>query len=478
MQTGCNFSRGFAAAAGLAFLAATPWPAPGESVLGDPEERIIGYENSETLSDPVSLLKKRLAEGKTHLTFEPGQGYLRSLLETLRIPRSSQALVFSKTSSQSAHVSPRTPRALYFNEDTYVAWAPDAPTIDLASVDPTRGPIFYTLRQADVAQPQFSRRNECLQCHLGPMTRNVPGLVVKSVYTACDGTAVAAVDDFVNGHNSALEQRWGGWYVTGTHSGAAHLGNIFVAATSHLDQIDVSSGANVTDLGDRFEHERYLSRHSDLVALLVLEHQVGMQNLITHANYEASYALDELARRSAIEARANDPYSKAVLSPNAANTLPGAKCAASALAPGCACPAADWPHQRMAMAGEMLLEYMLFRNEALLHGAVKGTSDFAVQFQQTGPRASDGRSLRQLDLHTRLFRYPCSFLIYSDEFDALPQTLKSYLWERLHQILTGQDRREPYDTLSREDRKNVLEILRETKPEFAAWLGKRPIERN
>ena len=113
-----------------------------------------------------------------------------------------------------------------------------------------------------------------------------------------------------------------------------------------------------------------------------------------------------------------------------------------------------------------------FRDEAALSGPVKGTSTFAKEFQAAGPRASRGRSLRQLDLQTRLFRYPCSFLIYSPAFDALPPEMKDFLWSRLHWILTGQDRSATYATLTAAERLALLEILRETKPEFAAWLRK------
>jgi hypothetical protein len=130
----------------------------------------------------------------------------------------------------------------------------------------------------------------------------------------------------------------------------------------------------------------------------------------------------------------------------------------------------DWPRQRIALAGEMLLEYMLFRNEAPLHGPVRGSSDFAKQFQAAGPRAPDGRSLRDFDLQTRLFKYPCSFLIYSPAFDALPIPMKEYLWQRLAQILKGEERTGVYASMPDEDRRNILEILRETKPEFAELL--------
>jgi hypothetical protein len=118
----------------------------------------------------------------------------------------------------------------------------------------------------------------------------------------------------------------------------------------------------------------------------------------------------------------------------------------------------------------MLLEYMLFRNEAPLNGPVSGTSAFAVEFANSGPGDSKGRSLRQLDLQKRLLRYPCSFLVYSSGFDALPREMKEYLWARLAEILGGRDQGANYAGMSREDRQAVFEILRDTKPEFAAWL--------
>lgn len=209
----------------------------------------------------------------------------------------------------------------------------------------------------------------------------------------------------------------------------------------------------ITDLRDRFDTSRYLSPQSDLVALLVLEHQVRMQNLITRANYEMCYALDE-QKMHATNLFLSGVPNLTTRATSTDGTIP------------------DWPQQRIALAAEMLLEYMLFRNEAPLKGPVKGTSEFAAQFERGGPRDSKGRSLRQLDLQTRLSRYSCSFLIYSTAFDTLPQEMKTYLCRRLQQILTGQDRSATYATMTPRDRQDVLEILLETKPEFAAWLRK------
>ncbi len=420
--------------------------------LSEVDEQIIQYHAKNGLDDPVARLQKHLAEGKLSLKFETNRGYLPALLRALQIPISSQGLVFSRTSSQGEHCNPQTPRAVFFADDVYVGWVPGGPVIDLAAVDPRRGPIFYTLEQRPDG-PKFTRPENCVQCHLGPKTLNVPGLVVRSVYTAADGKPIAQVDAFVNGHNSALEQRWGGWYVTGTHAGALHLGNAVLTNSvppqdwvGGQPSLSMSAGANVTDLRDRFDTARYLSRHSDIVALLVLEHEVRMQNLITRANYETRLALEEKAKQNG----------SAVLRSSASE--------AQALV-------SNWPQERIALAGETLLEYLLFRNEAPLKGAVKGTSSFADDFQSRGPMDSKGRSLRQLDLTTRLLRYPCSFLVYSRAFDALPSEMKSFLWKRLEQILSGEDHSSTYVGMGAEDRQAVREILRDTKPEFAAWLS-------
>jgi hypothetical protein len=420
-------------------LAATHRPVVAQIESEEPDPRIIDYFAMEGLANPVARLQQRLAAGKTQLERQPTRGYLDALLKELHVPVSSQVLVFSKTSSQSEHTSPQTPRAIYFSDDVYVAWVPGGAVIDLAAQDQARGTIFYTLEQHTNQPPRFARPASCLQCHLGPKTLNVPGLLVRSTYTAADGTPLAQVPGFVNGHNSPLEQRWGGWYVTGTHADTLHLGNIFAANPSVPEAVDASAGANITNLATRFDTSRYLSMHSDLAALLVLEHEMRMHNLITRANYETRYALAERAR---VDVLASNPSG----------------------------PAGDWPPQRVRQAGEMLLEYMLFRNEAPLKGPVSGSARFAAEFAKGGPHDSQGRSLRQLDLQKRLLRFPCSFLVYSRGFDALSQEIKEYLWKRLAEILTGRDRSTTYAGMSGEDRQAVLEILRDTKPDFASWL--------
>jgi hypothetical protein len=408
----------------------------GEQELLDPQEHVIRYGSHADLQDPVSVLIEQVKNGKKTLHFDSRRGYLPSLLRALRIPVSSQSLVFSKTSSQAQWTTPRTPRAIFFSDETSVGWTPGAPQIDLASLDPKRGTIFYTLDQQDLREPRFIRRNDCLQCHLVRKTLDVPSLIVRSVYTGSDGTPLAQVDGFVAGHNTPLEQRWGGWYVTGTCKADTHLGNLFIASLDQPDRLATLNSVNLTDLRGRFDAHLYLSRHSDLVALMVLEHQVRMQSLLIQANYETRYALDEETERVDGQSARSASY------------------------------------RRIAQAGEALLEYMLFRDEAPLKGDVHGTSSFAAEFQRRGPWDAKRRSLRQLDLHRRLFRYPCSFMVYSKTFDGLPPQMKDYLWERLRQILTGQDHTSIYDGMTEADRRDVLEILLATKPDFAAYVRK------
>jgi hypothetical protein len=453
-QTGARI---FLSALGAATLVLISFQASCQTALVPTGEDVTHHESPQGLNNPVSRLQQRIATSKHILKYEKRRGYLASLLEALEIPVSSQALVFSKTSSQIEQISPRTPRAVYFTSDVYVGWAPDCPVIDLAAMDPNFGTVFYTLEQKPAQPPRFTRREDCLRCHNSARTSYIPGVFVRSTYTGPDGSPLATAHGFISGHTSSLDQRWAGWYVSGTHisnlvlskgklpgpgEGEFHLGNITVSNPDETEKLDLTAGANVTDLRGLFDYRRYLSRHSDIVALLVLEHQVRMHNLLTAAGSETRFALAEFR-----------------------DNLP------DGVGPDLIKIDGPWPHQRIAQAGENLIEYMLFRNEAPLNGPVKGTSSFAADFQRGGPRAKDGRSLRQFDLRKRLFRYPCSFLIYGAQFDGLPREMKNYVWRRLDEILNGRDVSQTYANMPTEDRRAVLEILRQTKPEFEAWLG-------
>src|SRR5687768_4865402 len=131
----------------------------------DHDQPPINY-NKAKLKDPVSALQRKLAAGKLELVADGEQGYLQSLLVALDIPINSQSLVFSKTSLQRDRISPRMPRALYFNDETYVGYVRGGDVIEIATTDPAVGTVFYTLDQATDAKPALVRQTDsCFQCH-------------------------------------------------------------------------------------------------------------------------------------------------------------------------------------------------------------------------------------------------------------------------------------------------------------------------
>lgn len=237
---------------------------------------------------------------------------------------------------------------------------------------------------------------------------------------------------FITDHRSPLKNRWGGWYVTGRQGSVDHMGNVFVADRERPEALDRTKGANLPDLTAKFNPAGYLTPHSDIVSLIVLEHQTRMTNLLTRVNYETRMALhDQVAINKALGAPSDE--------------------------------LSDSTKSRISNATETLLEYMLFADEAVLQGPIQGSTDFAAEYQRRAPRSKRGLSLRDLDLNTRLFRHPCSPLIYSEAFDALPTPAKDRIYQRLWEILSGKDDSKTYARLSQADRRAILEILLETK---------------
>lgn len=401
------------------------------------EEAPINYGKVET-DDPVARLQQRIEADEVTLTYDDEHGYLKSLLKHLEIDTSSQVLVKSKTSFQLRKINPRRPRALYFNDETSIGWVQRGDVIEVMTTDPVQGEVFYTLSQEKQAKPQFIRdRGQCIVCHASSRTQGVPGGLVRSVFVSASGQPHFGSGTFTIDHRSPFEDRWGGWYVSGTHGTMRHMGNVISKDRQNPHQLDREAGANVTDLSERLNVSPYLTPHSDIVALMVLEHQTQMQNYLTLASYEARSAAHQDGIMNEALERPEDHVS-------------------------------DSAKRRVASAGDKLLEYMLFAEEFPLTSPVKGTSGFAEEFQAKGPRDSKGRSLRDFDLSTRMFKYPCSYLIYSPSFDRLPTAVKRYVSNRLKAILTGEDEDEDgtFDHLSMEDRRAILEILEETKPKL------------
>jgi hypothetical protein len=385
-------------------------------------------------SDLIARLEKQLESGKTKLDYAPnGWGYLPAVLKQLGINTDSQVLVFSRTSIQTSHISPRTPRAIYFNDDAAVGFVQNGDVLELSGIDPKQGAVFYSLDTEKSDRPEFARRDDCLRCHQGAPTMGIPGILVSSVHPVNDAEARESHGSaFITDGRTSFDERWGGWYVTGTHGSQVHLGNN-PELTDPLNPGRASKEGtqNVTSLAERFNTSRYLVATSDIVALMTLEHQTRMNNLMTRIGWDARIALRE--GRGTLDPAARDRINTEI---------------------------------------EEMVGYMLFVDEEPLKEPVKGVSTFTKTFAERGPRDPKGRSLRDFDLQKRLFRYPLSYLIYSTAFDGMPDVVRERVYRRLYDVLTGQDKSKTFAGVSPADRQAVLEIVRATKlnlPNY--WLA-------
>lgn len=375
------------------------------------------------VTDRVSQLNRRIQDGAVRLAFEPSSGYLVSVLDALNIPRESQTLVFSKTSAQADQVEFKNPRALYFDDSVSVGWVRGTDTLEVAAEDPLQGMIFYTLAQKPAATPELKREvTACLLCHQTWDTMAVPGMVLMSTFPMSDDPNAYASGVFTD-HRTPMALRWGGWFVTGRSVPTHHLGNVpVVQSAAHLAQ--PAPPPVLSSIDGQFDTSGFPTRFSDVVALLVLQHQAHMTNWLTRIGWEAR--LVEFQR-----------------------THPGAADAGTT--------------DRVVELARAVVDYLLFIDEAPLGRRVEGSSGFAEKFAATGPFDHKGRSLRQFDLDGRLMRYPCSYLIYSDAFDALVPTARNAVYRRMWEILSGGDTDKRYAHLTRATRQAVVEILRDTK---------------
>ena len=371
--------------------------------------------------------------------------FLQQLLRELDVPAASQVLVFSKTSLQNALIGPLTPRAIYFSEEVYVGWAQGG-MFELIGVDPVQGPQFYKLSfpYGTEERPILSADEMCLNCHESSRTNGVKGMLVRSVYAAEDGQPILSEGSFVTSHESPLSERWGGWYVTGKHGNDLHMGNAISRESKEGVILDRQSGANVTSLAKFISTEPYVTNTSDIVALMVLEHQCTIHNLLTDA---AKSTREAMARQHDLQKAFGEPITD-VPQGSAASVI--------------------------RSHAEKLLKNLLFCGEyPLKDGGVEGSPDFPEAFRRNRHESKDGRSLKDFQLLTRLFKYRCSYMIYSKSFEALPFQIKAEFYAQLDKVLLGEDASPDFASLSVSERNNVRAILLETKPE-AETFWKRP----
>ena len=372
--------------------------------------------------DRVATFSRALADGSATLRFDERSGYLRSLLDALKVPAESQLLVFSKSGIQGTATSPHNPRAIFFNESVVVGYIPGARVLELAAHDPEQGVQFYTVDQNPQAKPVLTRQTKCLNCHLSSSTLDVPGMLNRSHFVRADGSVLGQLGNFTVNHTTRLLDRWGGMYVTGNYhlfpyNVAVHMGNVTTVVSESHGPVS-SNEAFIAWANSRAETRGYPSTESDIASFMAFDHQMHAINLLTRVNWEA---------------RANGAW--------------------------------------RPLANE-LAEYLLFVGEVSPPAKVSPRAGLADAFAAGAKKDRLGRSLRDLDLETRLLKYPCSYMIYSDAFDNLPTAVKTTVYQRMWALLSGKDTSAKSSHLSPADRLAIIEILRDTKkdlpPEFTA----------
>jgi hypothetical protein len=397
---------------------------------GSIDDPAIRYSTTTTLNNVIVDVNRKLQDGSVQFTFDERSGFLRSALEALQLPLDSQLLVFSRASLQGKRIGEQNPRALFFSERVALGWVRGGDVIEVAAHDETAGVVFYTLEQrADAAKGpvQFKRAFECLGCHVTGNTLGVPGLLMFST-TRADPNQFSGVPRHID-HSDPFSQRFGGWFVTGSTGSNKHMGNEAAA-------VDARASRELTSVAGLFDTGGYRALTSDIVAHMVLTHQAGMTNVLTRASWEA---------------RALDPSLHPSFTPD-----PGMNERIAAV---------------MTSVASEVVDYLLFVDETKLADRVRGASGFAERFSASGPRDRKGRSLYELDLNRRLMKYPCSYLIYSPAFDALPPLAKDPIYKRLWEVLSGQAQDARYQSaLSLADRQAIVEILRDTKKDLPAYF--------
>ncbi len=407
-------------------------------VSADDVDRAPVFYSETTPDNSVQRLATHLQTAQatpSPLPRDDSFGYLPALLEQLDIPVSSQVLVFTKTSLQRNRIAPPTPRALYFNDDVYVGYCQQGDVLEVSSADSQLGTVFYTLDQHQEAPRLVRQYEHCIVCHGSSATNGFPGHLVRSVFSDADGQPRLSLGSTRVDHRTPLTDRWGGWYITGVTGDVIHRGNRLVEDDLSDPPTDNPAGLNVARLDSFIHPAAYLAPHSDVVAMLVLEHQAEGHNRLARAILETRIAIYQQQEFDRILARETDGWTESTLS-------------------------------RIRSVCEPLVEYLVFAEQATWSSPIAGTSTFAVDFAARGQRDSAGRSLRDFDLNRQLFRYPLSYLIESESFQRLPAPAAEYVRRRFGQLLAGEETNPRFAHLTPDVRRELREIVGELYPDL------------
>lgn len=401
--------------------------------IGDFEQPPISY--SATTPRGFSALQARISSDALRFSGSEKDG-LNILLAALDVPVESQLLVFSKTSLQRRRITPDRPRALYFSDTTYVGWVPGGIT-EVIVIDPQLGPVFYSfdLRDVQRGEAKLERDNDCLRCHGGNFVRDIPGIFARSVFTDQTGEPLLRHGTLLVDDETPFAKRWGGWYVTGYHGDESHRGNAMAAEKGDA-LLFTPSAKRPNTLSDFFETRDYLRDTSDVVALLVLEHQTTMQNTLTRANFSSRRML---AYQHGLQKAYKEPLTDE--------------------------PTYDSVKSVFESTADDVVDRLLFRDAAPLPSGVIGDEAFQDRFVGNVPKSAAGHTLKDFELFDRVFAHRCSFLIYSEMFLELSEPLKVRIFDRLQKALRSRDANDRYSYLPPAEKKRIYEILLETHPD-------------
>ncbi len=394
-------------------------------------------------SEPDTKLTRFFAEAGDRPDLRSGDErvVLDALLKGLDIPAESQVLVFSKTSAQNDRIAPERPRAIYFSDDLYLGWVQGG-EIEVASFDPRLGMVFHLVKitgREPGSLPQLVRERSCLNCHAGSSNRELPGLMARSVYPSGSGLPVFEAGTFHVRQSSPIEERWGGWYVTGQVEGGEHLGNALARPAPDGAGIELERLATgpVANLDAFFDGKPYPhGGKSDVVALMVLEHQVGVHNLLVEANLTTQATLH---RHREMRKALGEPIDG---------------------------PLSETNERILRSLANRVLREMLYVEEVALPGGIDGAADFQRAFAEGRRKNAEGRSLRDFRLYERLMKYRCSHLIYSEAFETLPGEIRVRILDQLHGILSRPAEWPEFSHFGESERRHLLAILRETVPDL------------
>lgn len=399
----------------------------------------INYSATEP-HDMAGALEKAQEQGKVKIDRKDDWSVIYGVLKQFHIPQESQVMVFSKTSKQNDRISPATPRVIYFGDNAYVGYSYGG-LMEVSVIDPKLGPIFYLADpHVDKSEPiRFTRDQSCLSCHGGPFSPDVPGVLVRSVCPGPEGHPIMSQGSTVVDTTTPFEDRWGGWYVTGKHGKSVHKGNVTAEENGESVKLNPLPGQNITKLDKFFDTSPYPRKTSDIVALMVLEHQTSTQNILTKANHASIRAMhmQKSLQKELGETVTDEPTGTA--------------------------------RRIIDHCAEDVVDALLFKDEATLpEGGIEGDGVFQASFERNAPHTKEGRSLKDLQLLTRLFKYRCSYMIYGLTFQNLMPQLKTTVFQQLTAALNGQAKENRYDYLGEKERHHIQAILAETLPSAPA----------